>query len=382
MSRPLRPIALAALALASVGAPAVPTSEALGEAGGATRGETAGEAPASPILAAYDFERPVSSGPDTFWVAQREGGAIDLTTVFRVSGERSLRLREVPGNGDFVEFLAYFPERTTGAVAVQFYVLFADRGERFNFGLAGQGWFRSRGRDGHAVWLQSQEEQLAHHPAAGWKPLTPLRTFTWYFVDLVYDVDRGTYDLALWEEGDVEPLVDLHGVRAFHDHDRSSVRFASFIGDLEDQGRFDVFVDDLLIASDPAARLAAFVAPGRRRLFVDLLPGQRPPSEQERDDLLEAGWRWLREHPEGGIPHDLAPAAEQAADEALRRERLDLAQALYERLLQGEDGEVAVRAMLKLADVHHLLGHVDEERQLREAIYGRVEQEEERSAPP
>ena len=42
---------------------------------------------------------------------------------------------------------------------------------------------------------------------------------------------------------------------------------------------------------------------------------------------------------------------------------------------------MAQRAMLKLADVHHLLGHVDEERELREAIYGRVELEELANAP-
>ena len=55
----------------------------------------------SPILAAYDFEQPGPSGPDTFWVRQRDGGAVALSDAFRVSGERSLHISEVPGNRDF-----------------------------------------------------------------------------------------------------------------------------------------------------------------------------------------------------------------------------------------------------------------------------------------
>ena len=72
----------------------------------------------SPILAVYDFEQPEPSGPDTFWVRQREGGAVALSDAFRVSGERSLHISEVPGNRDFAEFLAYFRQRDEGSVFI------------------------------------------------------------------------------------------------------------------------------------------------------------------------------------------------------------------------------------------------------------------------
>ena len=369
--------AFACAALVLLGRPAFAAEDPETQDGGAAPVDAARAA----VLAAYDFEDPVASGPDTFWARHADGGVIDLTTAFRFSGERSLRLREAAGNGDFVEFLAYFAERTTGAVFVQFYVLFADPGERFNFGLAGERWFLARERGGHAVWLQTSEDRLLQHTASASQSLATVRTFTWYFVDLVYHVDSGSYDVALWQEGVDDALVDLRGVRAYHDHDASPVKFASFIGDLEDQGHFDVFIDDLLIASDPSVRLGPFVAPGRRSLFVDRLPSPAPPPDAPRQDLIEAGWRLLREHPDGQVPPELEIVAEQAADEALRGGELSLAEVLYERLRQGPWTPLAQRAMLKLADVHHLLGHVDEERELREAIYGRVELEELASAP-
>lgn len=336
------------------------------------------EAPSSPLLASYDFERPTPSGPDTFWARAAEGGAVDLSTAFRLAGERSLRLHERAGNGDFVEFLAYFPERLTGSVFVQFYVLFAEPGERFNFGLAGSGWFLSKGQHGHAVWLQTEGGKLRHHPASGWEDLLVIRPFVWYLVDLAYHVDSGRYDLAIWEEDREEPLLDLRAVRGYADADASSVRFASLIGDLEDRGSFDVFVDQLVIGSHPSVRLAPFVAPGRRRLFVDMLEGGTPPPAAAKGDLTALGRRYLSELQDldGPIGRELAGAIEGVADAALRAGDLTIAAELFERLRSSPDGAQVTRAMLKLSDVHHLSGNRKAERALREAIYGRLTYQE------
>ncbi len=330
---------------------------------------------ASPILSAYDFERPTPSGPDTFWARQSGGGEVALSQAFRVSGERSLHISEVPGNRDFAEFLAYFRECENGAVFIQFYLLLTDPEQRFNFGLAGQRWFLSRERHGHAVWLQTDDGVFRHQTAEGWRQLFAPRPFAWHFVDIVYHVDRGRYDLAIWEEGLEDPLVDLRGARAMHGQDHSAVKFFSLIGDLEDDGRFDFFVDDLLIATDPAVRQAPFVAPGRRRWFVDLMAaGPRPArSPEESRDLFWRARRWLDELGEqtGEAARD---RLEAAADEAFHAGELDLAEAIYERL--RKDPERRLRMLLKLADVKHVRGDVAGERTLREHIYGRLDFEE------
>lgn len=334
----------------------------------------------SPILAYYDFEEPTPSGPDTYWLRAQRGASVDLSAAFRANGERSLHLREVPDNRDFAEFLGYFDERASGDVFIQFYVLFTDLGQRFNFGLAGPRWFLSREQHGHAIWLETRDGKLWHRPAGRWAEVFTPEPFTWYFVDFVYDVDRGTYDLQIFDESCGaecgEPLVDLRRRRNFADQDRSSVRFFSFIGDLEDEGRFDYFVDDVLIATDPAVRLKPFVAPGRRRFFVELYAaGRAPLADAARQDLLWEARQWLRAHPRPKaleIPD--AGRLERAADEAFLTGDLALAREIYE--LMAEDPERRPRLELKLSDVAHLSGDVATERALREAIYGRLELEE------
>jgi hypothetical protein len=334
--------------------------------------------PASPLLASYDFETPSPSGPDTYWTRAVDGNEADLSAAFRFAGKRSLRLHETAGNDDFVEFLSYLPERRTGSVFVQFYVLFAEPGERFNFGLAGSRWFLHKGQHGQAVWLQTAAGKLRHQPASGWEDLLVIRPFVWYLVDLAYHVDAGRYDLAIWEEDRREPLLDLRAVRGFADADASSVRFASLIGDLEDRGSFDVFVDELVIGSHPSVRLAPFVAPGRRRLFVDMLAAGTPPAAMEKGDLTALGRRHLNDLREldGPMGKELAASIEGVADAALRGRELALAAELFESLRSVPDAAQVTRAMLKLADVHHLSGNRKAERALREAIYGRLTYQE------
>ena len=138
----------------------------------------------SPILASYDFEGPTPSGPDTHWVRQRDGGSVALSNAFRVNGERSLHISEVPGNRDFAEFLAYFRERDEGDVYIQFYLLLTDTEQRFNFGLAGPRWFLSTHQGGHAIWLQTDHGFFRHRPGNEWRTLFEPRPFIWHFIDI------------------------------------------------------------------------------------------------------------------------------------------------------------------------------------------------------
>ena len=326
----------------------------------------------SPVLASYDFETPTPSGPDTFWLREN-AGSVDLSTAFRWSGERSLHLREVAGDQDFSEFLAYFDERRGGTVYIQFYLLVTERGPTLNVGLAGSGWFLNPDQHGHAVWLQTHDGRLRHHPHDGWQDLADLRPFSWYFVDLMYDLQRGTYALALFEEGQEEPVVDRREQLNLTGEKLSSVRFLSFIGDLEDTDGFDFFIDDLLIATSPAVRQKPFVAPGRRSYFVEHLTTlETKLSPAERDDLFHLARQVLAASDSNPVSDDQRLLLERAADAAFAVEDLDLAETVYRRLAAYD----RVRMWLKLADVAHLRGDVDEERRFREAIYGRLDLEE------
>ena len=148
------------------------------------------------------------------------------------------------------------------------------------------------------------------------------------------------------------------------------MKYFSLIGDLEDAGRFDFFVDDLLIASDPAVLQKPFVAPGRRRYFVEMLAVGEPRSEQEVEDLLWQAGRMLSED----LDADGLSRLEAAGDEAFFAGRLELAADIFTRLL--DDPERRGRALLKLSDVEHLRGNVAAERALRESIYGSLDYEE------
>lgn len=332
----------------------------------------------SPILAQYDFEEPSPSGPDTFWVRQSGDGEVALSNAFRVSGTRSLHISEVPGNRDFAEFLAYFRECRTGTVFIQYYLLLTDPEQRFNFGVAGTGWFLNMAKDGHAIWLRTDNGVFQHLTGGmnpGWQQLFAPRPFAWYFIDFVYHVDTGTYDLAIFEEGLDDPVMDVRAATNTNGHAGSSVRYFSLIGDLEDAGRFDFFVDDLIIATDPAVRQKPFVAPGRRRTFVETLAlAPRPElDDQERSDLFRQARRWLNDVGQDSDTEAL-DRLESAADEAFHVGELELAEAIYDRL--SEFGPRRSRLLLKLADVMHLNGDIAGERSLRERFYGRLDFEE------
>ena len=92
----------------------------------------------------------------------------------------------------------------------------------------------------------------------------------WYSVDVAYDINQGTYDLIIREEGHNDtPAVNLHDQPNAPGEASSSVDKFSFIGDLDDKSNVVYFVDDIVISTDKPISQKPLIAPGRRKLFVD-----------------------------------------------------------------------------------------------------------------
>jgi hypothetical protein len=235
-----------------------------------------------PLLVSYSFEDDIETGPDTVAVWQHAAGTVRLSEAFRVSGYRSLEIADVARDGTFPELQGYFPLLRHGRLYVHFAFLAVDVTQDLNIALAGPGHFTLQ-PDGMAFWLALKGGQLVHHPAtrtlrpaalaaigscASKALLTP-QPFVWYQVDVAYDVDAGLYDLTIRGEGAEAPLVELKRQRNAISRPGSAVSKFSFIGDLDDTGHATYYVDDIRIGTNAAISLTPFVAPGRRRLFVD-----------------------------------------------------------------------------------------------------------------
>jgi tetratricopeptide (TPR) repeat protein len=222
------------------------------------------------ILVRYSFdEEALPTGPDTLAVFEHAQGRVHLTTEFRVSGYRAVEIRDVAHDGDFPELQGYFPLRRAGRLYVHFALLVAEPEETLNIALAGPEGF-TVGKDGIALWLQTRRGWLAHVSDSIPKKLFPLRPFAWYWVDLAYDIEAGLYDLTVREEGQPQRLVALEAQPNASRQPGSAVDKFSFIGDVgDDTSSVAYYVDDVVLSVDEPLPLAPFVAPGRRRLFID-----------------------------------------------------------------------------------------------------------------
>jgi hypothetical protein len=259
--------AAAAAAAGAAGAPNAPPAAA-GAAGG--RGT---------VLVSWSFDDPVDTGPDTLRVFQNARGRVSLSPEFRVSGFTSVELTDVPGDHDFPELQGFFPLARNGRLALAFALLTTDPSQELNVALAGPGWFTLE-PDGIAFWLSTRDGWLFHTSDSIPKKLLPMTPFVWYRVFVDYDIQRGTYDLTISLEGKAEPIVALRGQTNAGAHPGSGVNLFSFIGDNgDDLSAVTYYVDDVIVATDRDVVLPAFVAPGRRRFFVDLLA---PPAAAGR----------------------------------------------------------------------------------------------------
>jgi hypothetical protein len=237
--------------------------------GAAQRGERS-------VLASYSFEDTVATGPDTFaiWQGARHTGGgrgrVTLSEAFHLSGYRSVELKDVAGDGDFPELQGYFAERRTGKVFFHFAFLTTDPAEELNIALAGPRFFQMQ-KDGIAFWLRTEDGRLVHVSDSIPKKLFVVEPFVWYAVDVAYDVAAGTYALTVRREGDGSPLVALRDQPNPARQPGSALDKFSFVGSpYVDRSNVVYYVDDVVIGTDQSVTQLPFVAPGRRKLFVDL----------------------------------------------------------------------------------------------------------------
>ena len=267
------------------------------------------------VLVSYSFDEAVATGPDTFaiWQGARHSttgrGRVSLSTAFHVSGSRSVEIRDVAGDGDFPELQGYFPVRAAGRLFFHFAFLTTDPREELNIALAGPRFFQLE-KDGIAFWLGTREGRLVQISDSIPKRLVPVEAFVWYTVDVAYDVAAGTYALTIHREGEERALVALRDQPNAARKAASAVNKFSFVGSPHhDLSNVVYYVDDVVIGTDEGGHaLAPFVAPGRRKLFVDLFrdyqkllqerPRCLPPSSPEDvgltwDDLARLGGEGL-----------------------------------------------------------------------------------------
>jgi hypothetical protein len=230
----------------------------------------------SGTLVSYSFENgETDTGPDTFRVFANARGKVALSHAFRLSGETSVELLDAAGDHDFPELLGSFPRIAAGTLYAHFGFLTPTPDKTWNVALAGPERFVNT-KDGIAFRLEARGGILRHHSDSIPKKLFALEPLTWYVADLVYRVDEGTYDLTVREEGRREPLVALARQPNASSSPGSSVEVFSFVGDVEeDASAADLFVDDVVIGTDREITLLPFVAPGRRRPFVESLEPAR-----------------------------------------------------------------------------------------------------------
>ena len=222
------------------------------------------------VLVRYSFDDGLTdTGPDTFAVFQNAKGHVRLAPEIRYGGYRSIELRDVAGDGDFPELQGYFPERKDGALYFHFAMLVANPDQPLNIALAGRSHF-SVTEHGIAFWLKTRDAMLFHVSDSIPKKLFRVEAFTWYIVDARLDITRGTYDLTIHKEGVAEPVVALKDQPNSANAPGSSVDKFSFVGSVfEDDSNVTFYVDDIVLGTDKEVVLGPFVAPGRRKLFID-----------------------------------------------------------------------------------------------------------------
>lgn len=379
MARRLPRIALSLLALASAAAASEPDPL---------------------VLVSHSFEEEsLPTGPDTFAVYEHGRGRVGRSAEFAVSGWGSIRLEDDAGDGDFPELQGYFPLRRSGWLYAHFALLVTDPAQELNVALAGPAWFQLA-PDGIAFWLRVVGGELVHVSDSIPRRLLELRPFVWYGVDLAMNLDAGTYDLEIWEEGLADPVVQLVDRPNAASAPGSAVDKFSFIGDLPGSDRSNVvyFVDDVILGVDEKIALAPLVAPGRRRLFFERcrLPEWRArsaafcpsPPPAAAADSGEPDVDYFRLVAEKRFEEAVAVARERAAapelaaatraiwlelaaDAAFFRGSRDEAAELLERSLAFDPTRATAR--LRQADLAFLAGDLESERTLREAIYGSLD---------
>jgi tetratricopeptide (TPR) repeat protein len=224
----------------------------------------------SNLLVSYSFDDgDLATGPDTFSIFAHAKGTVTLSSASHLSGYRSVEIRDVASDGDFPELQGYFHPRDKGRLFLHFALMTATPFEELNIALAGPEWFRLR-KNGIGFWLKTLKGYLYQVSDSMPKKLFLLEPFVWYVVNVAYDIDHGAYDLVIHKEGQPRPVVSLTRQVNAPNQPGSAVDKFSFIGDKgEDTSNVAYYVDDVIVGIDEAIIQLPFVAPGRRKLFID-----------------------------------------------------------------------------------------------------------------
>jgi hypothetical protein len=212
------------------------------------------------VAASYDFERPSPTGSDALEVFAHEGSRVRRVRS-AARGGHAVELRDVRGDGEFPELRVHIPERRAGKVRLRFLLATAAPRETFHVALSGRGGYFFA-EHGAAVRLEAGAGRLHHWPGGTKEPLLRLRPRRWLPVQVLYDVDRGTYDI---EVGAGRDRVVRRDCRNGPARPGSWVDNVSFIGAYDDSGSATYRIDDLEVSVDGPS-FAPYLAPGRRRL--------------------------------------------------------------------------------------------------------------------
>ncbi len=224
---------------------------------------------ADSLLASYSFDEKLAEvGPDTYEIFQHNYGRVGISNAYSVSGNRSLKIQDVAGDGGFPEIQGFFDTINEGELRFHFALLLADVEQKFNIALAGDSHFRLI-KHGIGFWLNNEEGYLRHIIDKNEVRLFKLNPFVWYQFDINYHISSGTYDLLIKDENN-NILVELHEQENAVNEPGSTVNKFSFIGDLPDKENASYYVDDIIISTDQNRLETEWVAPGRKKLFIDI----------------------------------------------------------------------------------------------------------------
>lgn len=217
---------------------------------------------------AYDFDDALTAtGPDTFQIFEHASGTVELSNIYRHSGNRSVKVTDAASSNDFPEMQGYFPVQSEGQLAFAFHMLVADTKEELNVALAGPAHFQLT-KDGIAFWLIVRDGYFFHMSDGMPKRLGPAASFLWYGVRVDYDISRGTYRLEIRDEFNSQPPILVESAANAPNQPASAVNMFSFIGDLADNSNVDYYIDDVVLDVG-RSQGTSLVAPGRRKLFVE-----------------------------------------------------------------------------------------------------------------
>jgi len=195
-------------------------------------------------LVQYGFDGALPSAKDGFYIFENTRGFVEPTSDEKFSGYRSLEIKEEALDGGFVELQGLYGPIEHGDVLFHFAILVRNPEEELNIAIAGPEHFYMK-KDGMFFWLKTIDGVL-HHQADGIpKKLGKLEASTWYLVDTVLHIDRGTYDLRVINTKSKEVMALLKEQPNATHSPGSKISKLSFIGDLEDRSTVNYFVDDV-----------------------------------------------------------------------------------------------------------------------------------------